>query len=103
MSTTIWKLGYINFFDIPYIVEIFFGISTIIFVIAIYAILPAFQYEKRTLFKPSLINSLWRKSLNEIVKIPSLIVRRKKKKHNEIFLTINNEGQVHVNGLSRNK
>ena len=47
--------------DTPYIVEFLFALSTIVFVITLYAILPALIYNKKTLFKPTLINSLWQK------------------------------------------
>ena len=47
--------------ETPYIVEFLFALSTIVFVITLYAILPALIYNKKTLFKPVLINALWQK------------------------------------------
>lgn len=45
--------------ELPYLIEFFFAISTIVFVTTLYAILPALVFNKRTVFKPVLINSLW--------------------------------------------
>lgn len=55
-----------NILDIPYVIEIFFVVSTIAFVGALYAILPALIYKKRTFYKPSFINGLWLKCAKNI-------------------------------------
>jgi hypothetical protein len=47
--------------EIPFLVEIFFVVSTLVFLASVYAILPALIYKKRTLFKPKMINSLWQR------------------------------------------
>ncbi len=52
-----------NILDTPFIVEFFFVLSTVVFAITLYAILPALIYNKPTLSKPSMINRLWRKLL----------------------------------------
>jgi len=48
-----------NASDIPFLAEIFFGISLVVFCIVMYVILPSFIYNKRTVFKPKLINAMW--------------------------------------------
>lgn len=50
-----------NILDTPFIVEFFFALSTLVFVVTLYAILPALIYNKPTLSKPSMIHKLWRK------------------------------------------
>ena len=51
--------------DIPFLAEIFFGIGLFVFCIAVYVILPAFLYNKRTAFRPKLINAMWSKLFAE--------------------------------------
>lgn len=80
-----------NILDTPYIVEIFFVISTIVFGIALYAILPALIYRKRTLFKPLFINALWQKYMKNIfVGIRRTSFPPKKKEIKSLILTIYN-------------
>ncbi len=52
--------------DLPFLIEILFAISLLVFLGTLYVVLPAFIHEKRTLFKPKLINSLWLKSFKRI-------------------------------------
>jgi len=54
-----------NVLDFPFLAEIFFGMSLIVFCVALYVILPAFIYKKRTVFKPKLINAMWHKFFME--------------------------------------
>jgi len=80
-----------NILDIPYVIEIFFVVSTMVFVSAIYAILPALIYKKRTFYKPSFINSLWLKYVKNIFsEIRETSFPPKKKEIKNIFLTIYN-------------
>ena len=66
--------------DFPFVVEIFFGISFVVFCIAMYVILPAFMYKKRTVFKPKLINAMWNKFFTEPrLKLGNSWTDRKKK------------------------
>lgn len=52
--------------DFPFLIEILFAISLLVFLVSLYVVLPAFLHEKRTLFKPELINSLWLKTYIKI-------------------------------------
>ena len=80
-----------KFLDIPFIVEIFFAMSTIVFCIALYAILPPLIYDKRTIFKPLLINSLWSKYAKTFfLENKSKLIPSKKKELNKLFLTVYN-------------
>ncbi len=45
--------------DSSLLAQIFFSISLVVFLIALYIILPAFIYRKRTILKPRLINAMW--------------------------------------------
>jgi len=54
-----------NIFEIPFLAEIIFAISTLVFFFTIYAVLPGFIYEKRTMYNPFLINRLWSKIIQE--------------------------------------
>lgn len=53
-----------NILDTPFIIEFLFALSTLVFAVTLYAILPALIYNKPTLSKPSLINKLWRKLMS---------------------------------------
>lgn len=78
-----------NILDIPFIVEFFFVISTLVFLITVYAIFPAIMYKKRTVFRPKLINSLWQKYIkNVLVGVRNASVAPKKKEIKKLFLTI---------------
>jgi hypothetical protein len=78
-----------NIFNIPYLVEIFFALSTLVFVATLYAILPALVFNKRTFFKPSFINSLWYRGLKNVVQgVRSATSVNKKKQTKELFLFI---------------
>lgn len=48
-----------NILDFPYVVEVLFVLCSLVFSITIYIVLPAVVFDKRTFFKPKLINSLW--------------------------------------------
>ena len=48
-----------NILDFPYVVEVLFVLCALVFSITIYIVLPAVVFDKRTFFKPKLINSLW--------------------------------------------
>ena len=50
-----------NILDIPYVIDIFFVVSTLVFAGALYAILPAMIYDKRAVNKPSFTYALWLK------------------------------------------
>lgn len=55
-----------NILDIPFVIELFFVISTLVFAIALYAILPVFIYKKIKIYKPSFMSSLWHKYVKNI-------------------------------------
>jgi hypothetical protein len=55
-----------NVLDFPFLIEILFVVSLLVFLVTLYVVLPAFIHEKRTFFKPTLVNSLWVKSYNKI-------------------------------------
>lgn len=75
--------------ELPYIVEFFFAVSTIVFVTTLYAILPALVFNKRTFFKPVLINSLWENIFkNASDKLAILFNRHKKKEIKNTLLLI---------------
>lgn len=81
-----------NPLELPYIVEFFFALSTIVFVVTLYAILPALVFNKRTVFKPVLINSLWETILkNTYGKLEKVFVGHKKKEINNELLVIDRE------------
>ncbi len=50
-----------NMIEIPHLVEIFFVLSTIVFTVTLYVILPVLIFQKRAFDKPSFINAPWRK------------------------------------------
>ena len=66
--------------EVPYIVEFFFVVSTIVFVVTLYAILPALVFNKRTLFNPLLINGLWQKVFKNVSEGAGKFSRGHKKK-----------------------
>jgi hypothetical protein len=51
--------------EIPFLSEFIFVLSTMIFLFTLYAVLPGFIYEKRTLYNHTLTNVLWYKIFNE--------------------------------------
>ena len=57
-----------NVLDIPFLAEIFFGVSLVVFCLAIYIILPAFLYNKRTMSRPKLVKAMW----NKFFRIPKV-------------------------------
>lgn len=79
-----------NILDTPFVVEFFFGFSTVIFLLTLYTVLPALIYNKRTLAKPSMISGLWRKYINAIfIRIKNIVVLTNKKETIRTFLTVN--------------
>jgi len=81
-----------NLLELPYIVEFFFVISTIVFVVTLYAILPAIVFDKRTIFKPRLINSLWGKIFkNTSGRLEKISDTYKKKEIKTVLVTIDCE------------
>ncbi len=80
-----------NILDIPFIVEIFFVISTLVFVITVYAIFPAIVFQKRTDFKSKMISSLWLRYIRSVLfGIKTTSNPPKKKELKKLFLTIYN-------------
>ena len=78
-----------NLLELPYIVEFFFAVSTIVFITTLYAILPALVFDKRTFFKPELIKSLWTKIYsNASDSLEKLVVGDKQKETKTSLLAI---------------
>jgi len=50
-----------EFLNTTYLAEILFGMGLAMFCVTIYVIMPAFLYNKRTVFRPKLINAMWAK------------------------------------------
>jgi len=56
-----------NLLELPFFAEFIFTISTLVFIFTVYAVLPGFIYDKRTLYNPGLVNRLWSKIINELL------------------------------------
>jgi len=78
-----------NFLDVPYLIEFFFATSTVVFLATLYVILPALLFNKRTVFKPTLITALWRKVFKNIIEL--INIAPQENKSNKIFLVVEND------------
>jgi len=47
--------------EIPFIVEIFFAISTLVFALTIYVISPIILNNKKIMYAPVVLNKIWQK------------------------------------------
>jgi len=80
-----------NILEISFLAEFIFTISTLVFTFTVYAVLPGFIYEKRTLYNPSLINRLWYKIINgAMIRFSSLFKVSTKKNLIEAHVQVQN-------------
>ncbi|MFH6603169.1 hypothetical protein ACEZ3G_06765 [Maribacter algicola] len=69
-----------NGIDSSLLAQIFFGTSLVVFLMALYIILPGFVYGKRTVLKPKLVNAMWLKFYEGTIgRIKSNLIGFKKK------------------------
>ncbi len=72
--------------DVPFILEIFFIISTVVFLLSLYTILPGIISKKNMILKPPVIDKFWHNyGKRKIETLKKTFFPSKKKEENKLF------------------